>query len=151
MVIMMCHTFELEMTSPKSVFKISQDFYPSYIPTKLQHHLTWIRKKIKICLFDHFSKHSPLTGYHGNNEKLILKLLILKDDLYNGLKSHKISWRSAKPFLRYLAKLSWRPSPPVQIGLSQTFITVCWDDAWHVLWPRPIWQWRPWSELWLFL
>ena len=29
-----------------------------------------------------------------------------KDDLYNGLKSHKVLWRSPKPFLRYLDKTS---------------------------------------------
>ena len=29
---------------------------------------------------------------------LSLKFLILKDDLYNDLKSKKVSWRSAKPF-----------------------------------------------------
>ena len=33
------------------------------------------------------AKHSPLVGYHGNNEWSIPKLLILKDDLYNCLKS----------------------------------------------------------------
>ena len=53
------------------------------------------------------TKHSPLTGYHGNNEWPILKLLILKDDLYNGLKCHKVSWRSAKSPLKYLAKTLW--------------------------------------------
>ena len=31
-------------------------------------------------------------------------MLIVKDDLYNGLKSQKVSLRSANAFLRYLAK-----------------------------------------------
>ena len=45
-------TFELQMTS-LNFLKISQGFYPSYIPTKLQHLLTWIRKMFwKICLFN---------------------------------------------------------------------------------------------------
>ena len=64
-------------------------------------------------------KHSPLISYHGNNEWPIRKPLILKDDLYICLKSHKVSWRSAKPFLRYLAKPSgghFTP-PPAQVGL----------------------------------
>ena len=42
------------------------------------------------------AKHSPLIGYHGNNEWAMLKLFITKDEQYNGLKSHKVSWRSAK-------------------------------------------------------
>ena len=37
------------------------------------------------------AKHSPLIGYHGNSKWPILKLLILKDDLYIGLKSHNVS------------------------------------------------------------
>ena len=37
------------------------------------------------------AKHSsPLIGYHGNNKLPILKLFISKDNLYNGLKSHKV-------------------------------------------------------------
>ena len=43
-------------------FLISQDFYPSHIPTKCQHHLTRFRKNFwKICLFDHvFSQALPI-------------------------------------------------------------------------------------------
>ena len=37
------HTFELEMT-PLNFIYISQGFYPLYLLTKFQHHLTWIRK-----------------------------------------------------------------------------------------------------------
>ena len=64
------------------------------------------KKFWKICLFYHAFSQAlpPLIGYHGNNEWLILKLLIVKDDLYIGLKSHKVSRRLVKPFLRYLAK-----------------------------------------------
>ena len=36
-------------------------------------------------------KHSHLIGYDSSNEQPILKLLIVKDDLYNGLESHKVS------------------------------------------------------------
>ena len=64
------------------------------------------------------AKHSPLIGYHGNNEWPISKLLILKNGLYNCLKTHKVWGRSAKPFLKYLAKTlrgilprPWPPSP----------------------------------------
>ena len=57
------------------------------------------------------AKHSPIIDYHGNNEWRILKLLILKDDLYNGLKSRKVSLRSAEPFLPP------PPPPQSQIGL----------------------------------
>ena len=49
-------------------------------------------------------KHSPLIGYHGNNELSTRKLLIFKDDLYNDLRSRKVLWRLAELFLRYLAK-----------------------------------------------
>ena len=65
----------------------------------------------------------PLIGYHGNNEWPMLKLLIFKDDLYIGLKSHKVSWRLAKLFLRYSAKILRghvvaSPPPPVQKVLN---------------------------------
>ena len=90
-----CHN--IKITIIRSYFQIrddviiknSQDFYRSYIPTKFQHHLSHLNgeKFWKTCLFDHvLAKHSPLIGYHGNNEWPIPKLLISNDDLYNCLK-----------------------------------------------------------------
>ena len=79
------------------------------------------------------AKHSPpLISYHGNNEWPILKLLISKDDLYTGLKSHKVLWRSAKLFLRYLAKTLRGdhfapPQSPNRVNCLCSFVkSVCW-------------------------
>ena len=58
------------------------------------------------------AKHPQLIVYHGNNEWPVLKLFILKDGLNYFLTSHKASWRSAKLFLRYLAKPLNLPAPP---------------------------------------
>ena len=65
------------------------------------------KKNGKICLFDHvFSQALPsLIGYHGNSEWPSFYFLLLKDYPYNFHKSHKVWWRSVKPFLRYLAKI----------------------------------------------
>ena len=63
------------------------------------------------------AKHSPLIGYHGNNEWPIPKLSILIDDLYNCLKSQKAWWWLAEMFLRYLGKTlrGILPPPPIQL------------------------------------
>ena len=119
------HTLEIWNDVIK-IFLIWQDFYPLYIPIKFQHDLTWIRKKFwKICLFDHvFSQALPFNWLPW--QQWMTYTFYFKNGLYNGLKSHKVSWRSAKPFLRYLAKTLRGPfcPPPVQIGLMEYFIVL---------------------------
>ena len=60
-------------------------------------------------------------------------LFISKDDLYNGRKSHKVSLRSAKPFLRYLAKTlrgAILPPPPSPNRVKMSF----WSEFLLYLW-----------------
>ena len=67
-----------------------------------------------------------LIGYHNNNKWPILKRLILKVDLYMGLKSDRVWWRSAKLFLRYLVKpLREANLLSVREGLRPTMVTIC--------------------------
>ena len=120
-IMIMTSYFRIRDDVIKIVLNFSQDFYPSHIPTKFQNDLTWIRKKFeKFALLIMFlAKHSPIYWLPWQQWMTYPQIFNLKDDLYNGLKSHKATWRSAEPFLRYLAKtLSILPPPPVQIGLN---------------------------------
>ena len=62
------------------------------------------------------ANHFPINWLPWNNGWPINKLLILKDDLFNFLQSHKVLWGSVKLFLRCLAKtlrpFEFPPPPP---------------------------------------
>ena len=132
----MTSTFELEMTS--SSFLNFTRFLPIVYSYQVSAWSELNQKKMwKICLFNHVFSQAllPLNGYHGNNEWPILKIFISKDDLCNGLKSHKVSWRSAEPVLRYLAKTLrgaiLLPPPPVQIGLRPPGMILWMSKYYH--------------------
>ena len=56
------------------------------------------------------AKHSPLIGYHGNNEWPTSKLLILKDDLYNFPPPPQSKHPHKKRSNRKVYSLSWNSS-----------------------------------------
>ena len=114
---------DIKMTIMTSYFRIRDDVIKVFKFHKISTHriflpsfsIIWLESEKKFENLALCQALPPLIGYHGNN-------LLLKYDLYNCLKSHKVSWRSAKPFLRYLAKTLrgyFAPPSPVQIGLSQ--------------------------------
>ena len=117
---------DIKMTIMTSYFRIRDDIikivldFTRFLPIAYSYQVSaWSdlnqKKFSKNLPFDHVFSQAlpPLICYHGNNELPILKILILKDDLCNGLKSHKVSWRSAEPFLGYLVKALRGPICPL--------------------------------------
>ena len=100
------NTFELEMTW--SIFLNFTRFLPIVYSYQVSASSDLNQKKFGkyVSLLMFLTKHSPINLLPWQQWTIYPKLSILKDDLYNCLKSHKVWWRMAEPFLRYLAKTS---------------------------------------------
>ena len=85
-------TLELEMISSKFLKFHKISTHRMFLPSLS---IIWLESEKKIERFASLimfqASTPPLIDYRGNNEWPIVKLLILKDDLYIGIKSHKVS------------------------------------------------------------
>ena len=117
---------DIKMTIMMSYFQIRDDVinflnFTRLLPIEYSYQVSAssdLNQKMfwKICIFYHVFSQAflPLIGYHGNSEWPILKLLILKDDLYIGLKITKFREDWLNRFWDIQQKPSWAIlSPPL--------------------------------------